>query len=124
MKRIEEYKSLKPAGHYSLATIHNNTVYVSGQLPIDVTTGEKLLGTIKEQSQVVLHNINEVLNEAGSSITKVLKVTVYISDIGLWDEVNEVYANFFKENKPARVIVPTRELHYGFNIEMDVIAYI
>ncbi len=124
MRTIEEHLSLKPAGHYSLATVHNNTVYVSGQLPIDINTGKQLLGTIKEQSNAVLHNISEILNKAGSSINKVLKVTVYISDIGLWNEVNEVYADFFKEHKPARVIVPTRELHYGFNIEMDVIAYI
>jgi reactive intermediate/imine deaminase len=124
MKTINEYNALKPAGHYSLATIHNDMVYLSGQLPIHAETGEKVLGSIRQQVSTVLNNIELILEEAGSSKDKVLKVSLYIPDMNLWDEVNEVYSEFFGDHKPARVVVPTRELHYGFSIEVDVIAYI
>lgn len=124
MIKLSECKALKPAGHYSLATVHNDTVYISGQLPVNINTGEKVFGTITDQVKTVLNNIEEILKEVGSSKDKVLKVSIYIPDVKLWNEVNEVYSSFFQGHKPARVIVPTRELHYGFLVEMDVIAYI
>jgi enamine deaminase RidA (YjgF/YER057c/UK114 family) len=63
-----------------------------------------------------------ILEAAGSGIDRLLKVTVYVSDIELWDRVNAVYTQFMGESRPARAVVPTRELHYGFLIEMDAIA--
>ena len=62
------------------------------------------------------------MKAAGSGIDQVLKVTIYISDMNLWSAVNTVYADFFKDHRPARAVVPTRDLHYGFKIEMEVIA--
>jgi 2-iminobutanoate/2-iminopropanoate deaminase len=112
----------KPAGHYSQAIIHNDVVYVSGQLPIDPQTGEKRIGSIEEQTEQALKNLSEILQAAGSDINHVLKVTVYVSDIGLWDRVNAVYSKFFGEHCPARAVVPTRELHFGFQIEVEAIA--
>lgn len=99
-------------------------MFVSGQLPIDIDTGEKVIGDISTQASTVLKNLEEILTSVGSSKDQVLKVTVYIPDVKLWDEVNAIYSEFFGEHKPARVVVPTRELHYGFSVEIDAIAYI
>ena len=111
-----------PAGHYSQAIVHNGLVYVSGQLPIKAQTGEKVSGSVEDQTVQALENLSAILKAAGSDIALTLKVTVYISDIDLWDRVNKVYARFFGDHKPARSIVPTRDLHFGFNIEIDAIA--
>ncbi|MEJ7618988.1 MAG: Rid family detoxifying hydrolase [Pyrinomonadaceae bacterium] len=111
-----------PAGHYSQATVHNNTVYVAGQLAIDPQTGEKKLGSMAEQTEQVLKNVAAILQAAGSDLSRVLKMTVYISDISLWAEVNAVYARMLGEHRPARAVIPTKELHHGFLIEMDAVA--
>lgn len=111
-----------PGGHYSQAIVHNGLVYVSGQLPIDPKTGEKQTGAIEEQTRLVLQNLSAILDASGSSLNQVLKVTVYISDIALWGKVNEVYAEIFGDHRPARAIVPTRDLHFGFKIEVDAVA--
>lgn len=123
MKVITTENALKPAGHYSQAIEHNGTVYVSGQLAVDPETGEKVYGSIEEQTQIVLENIACILEAAGSSKDQILKMTIYIPDVSLWDAVNKVYSEFFA-HKPARVIVPTRDLHFGLSIEMDATAYI
>ena len=122
METIFTYAAPKPAGHYSQAIVHQGMVYISGQLPIDPTTGEKHLNSIEEQTQQALYNLEAILKAAGSDKTHVLKTTVYISDIALWDRVNAVYAAFFGDHKPARAIVPTKELHFGFLIEIDALA--
>jgi 2-iminobutanoate/2-iminopropanoate deaminase len=122
MEKIFTPKAPKPAGHYSQAIVHDNVVYVSGQLPIDPVTGEKRPGSIEEQTEQVLENLAEIIKAAGSDIGKVLKTTVYISDIQLWDRVNNVYSTFFGEHRPARAVVPTKELHHGFDIEIEAIA--
>ena len=93
-------------------------------LPVNPQSGEKCLGSIEEQTLQVLENVDAILNAAGSSRDRVLKTTVYVSDINLWDKVNTVYSEFFLEHRPARAVVPTRDLHYGFKIEIEAIAYI
>ena len=112
----------KPAGHYSQAIVHSNLVYVSGQLPIDPESGEKRIGSIEEQTEQALKNLSEILKATCSSLNQVIKTTVYISDIELWNQVNTVYARFFGEHRPARAVVPTRNLHFGFQIEIEAIA--
>lgn len=111
-----------PAGHYSQAIVHEDVVYVSGQLPIDPHTGEKRLGSIEEQTEQALRNVAAILEAAGSDISRVIKVTVYVSDITLWGRVNAVYAEFFGEHRPARAVVPTRDLHFGFQVEIEAVA--
>jgi len=111
-----------PAGHYSQAIVHGGVVYVAGQLPIDPQTGEKRTGPIEEQAEQALKNVAAILRAAGSGLDRVLKVTVYVSDITLWDRVNAVYARVFGDHRPARAVVPTRELHYGFQVEIEAIA--
>jgi len=111
-----------PAGHYSQAVVYNGLVFVSGQLAVDPRTGEKRLGSIEEQTEQVLRNVGAILKAAGSDLSRVLKMTVYISDIGLWGGVNETYARVMGEHRPARAVIPTKELHHGFLIEIDAIA--
>jgi 2-iminobutanoate/2-iminopropanoate deaminase len=122
MKKILTHKAPNPAGHYSQAIVHGGLVYVAGQLPFDPLTGEKVNGPIEEQTQQVLKNLTAILEAAGSSLDQVLKVTIYVSDISLWGKVNEVYARVFGAHRPARAVVPTRDLHFGFKIELEAIA--
>ncbi len=124
MNIISTNNSPLPAGHYSQAVEHNGLLYISGQLPINPRTMNKKVGSIEEQTQQVLSNVEAILVAANSAKDKVLKVTVYISEISLWDQVNTVYAQFFGDHKPARVIVPSNTLHFGFQIEMEAIAII
>lgn len=111
-----------PGGHYSQAVVYNGLVFVSGQLAIDPQTGERMLGSIEEQTEQVFKNVSEILRAANSDLSRLLKVTIYISDIDLWGAVNTVYARLLGEHRPARAVVPTRELHYGFLIEVEAIA--
>lgn len=111
-----------PAGHYSPAVVHAGIVYVAGQLPIDPSTGRHETGSVELQTDQVLRNLKTVLQAAGSSLDLVLQTTVYVSDISLWAEINTVYARHFGEHRPARAVVPTTTLHYGFLIELSAIA--
>ncbi len=124
MIEVSTQNAPKPAGHYSQAITHNNIVYVSGQLPIDPKTGEKRLGSIEEQTEQALKNVSEILKAAGCNLNRVIKTTVYVSDIKLWGRVNAVYSNFFGDHRPARAVVPTKDLHFGFQIEIEAIAAI
>jgi 2-iminobutanoate/2-iminopropanoate deaminase len=122
MRAISTATAPTPAGHYSQAIVHGDTVFVSGQLPINAETGERVVGSIEEQTEQALRNLAEILRAANSGIDLVLKTTVYVSDIQLWDRVNRVYARFFGDHRPARAVVPTRELHFGFQIEIEALA--
>jgi 2-iminobutanoate/2-iminopropanoate deaminase len=111
-----------PGGHYSQAVVQGDMVYVSGQLPIVPETGEKCTGSIEDQTTQALKNLAAILIAAGSDLNKVVKTTVYVSDISSWGRVNAIYAEFFGDHRPARAVVPTKELHYGFKIEIEAIA--
>lgn len=124
MKIVSTPKAPKPAGHYSQGIIHDGLVYVSGQLAVDPETGEKRLGSIEEQAEQALKNVAAVLEAAGSSLDRVIKTTVYVSDISLWDRVNAVYAKAFGGHRPARAVVPTKELHYGFQVEIEAVGVV
>ncbi|MEE9407488.1 MAG: RidA family protein [Polaribacter sp.] len=123
MKIIDTPKMPKANGHYSQCIEHNGLLYLSGQLPIDQKTKTIPL-SIEEQTDLVLKNIESVLTEAGSSKKQILQVRVYISNIELWDKVNERYSFFFQEHKPTRCIIPTRELHFGCLIEIEITAIV
>ncbi len=122
IKTIQTPNAPAPAGHYSQAVVYGGLVFVSGQLSIDPQTGERKLGSIEEQTEQVLKNIREILMAADSDLSRLLKVTVYISDISLWGPVNTVYARVMGEHRPARAVVPTKDLHFGFLIEIEAIA--
>jgi|SRR5215470_3995253 len=120
--RISTPNAPTAAGHYSQAIKCNGLIFVSGQLSIDPKTGEKKLGSIEEQTEQALRNIEGILKAADCDFSRVLKMTVYVADIELWGAVNTVYARVMGENRPARAIVPTGALHHGFLIEIDAIA--
>ena len=122
IRKIETADAPMPGGHYSQAVVHNGLVFVSGQLSIDPHTYEKKLGSIEEQTEQALKNVAEILKAANSDLNRVLKMTVYVADIDLWTAVNKVYAQFMGENRPARAVVPTGKLHYGFLVEIEAIA--
>ena len=122
IERVNTANAPKPAGHYSQATVYNGLVFVAGQLSIDAATGEYKLGNIEEQTEQALNNVLAILQAAGSDWSRVLKMTVYIPDINLWDAVNKVYARVLGEHRPARAVIPTGALHPGFLIEIDAIA--
>ena len=124
MKSLFQVRNLKSNGHYALATIHNGTVYVSGQFSVNPETGEKKFGTIEDETLQVLKNVELILKEAGSQKNQIVRMTLYISDIKLWDRVDSVYKEFFGDHKPARTVVPANKLHFDFKIEVDAIAYI
>ena len=121
MEFIFTEKAPQPAGHYSQAVVSGGLVFVSGQLPIHPESGE-IKATIEEQTDQVLVNLAYILAASGSSLEKVVKATLYISDISLWGKVNEIYTERFGSHKPARVVVPTRDLHFGCLIEVEVVA--
>ena len=122
IKRVNTDNAPKPAGHYSQATVHNGLVFVAGQLSIDPATGAQKPGSIEEQTEQALNNVLAVLEAAGSDWSRVLKMTVYVADINLWDAVNKVYGQVLGEHRPARAVIPTGPLHHGFLIEIDAIA--
>jgi len=111
-----------PAGHYSQATVHAGVVHVAGQLPLDPATRELVAGGIEEQTARTLANVRAVLEAAGSDLAHVLKMNVYVSDISLWGAVNATYASIMGESRPARAVIPTRELKPGCLIEIDCTA--
>jgi len=92
IKAIVTDKAPVPAGHYSQAIVFNGLVYVAGQVAIDPETGEKRAGTIEEQTELTLRNVGAILRAAGSDLNRVLKMTVYITDMSLWGAVNTVYS--------------------------------
>jgi 2-iminobutanoate/2-iminopropanoate deaminase len=112
----------RPAGHYSQATVYNGLVFVAGQLPIKPGSTERSVGTIEEQAEQCLTNLREILRAAGSDLNRLLKVTIFISDISLWGKVNEVYTRMLGQHRPARAVIPCQELHYGYQIEIEAIA--
>ena len=124
MKIVSTAKAPRPAGHYSQGVIHDGKVYVSGQLAVDPETWERMLGSIEEQTERTIRNVEAVLKAAGSGLDRVIKTTVYVSDISLWSRVNTVYSKMFGEHRPARAVVPTKELHYGFLVEMEAVGIV
>lgn len=111
-----------PAGHYSQAVVYGDTVYVSGQLAVDPVTGEKGIGTVEEQTRLALRNIEQILLSSGSDLNHVIKTTAYVSDVELWGGVNEAYAEVFGDHKPARAVIPSRDLNYGCLVEIEAVA--
>lgn len=114
--------TVRPAGHYSQAIVHDGLVYVSGQLPADLGTGTMHLGTVEEQTEQTLANVARILETAGSALDRVVQMTIYVSSIDHWPAVNAAYARVMGEHRPARAVVPVPELHYGAAIEIQAVA--
>jgi 2-iminobutanoate/2-iminopropanoate deaminase len=115
-------KAAITGGPYSQAIIHNGLIYTSGQGAIDPKTNQISLGTIEEESKLAMENLRIILEEAGSSLDKVLKVTVHLLDMREYGRFNEVYKKFFEKNLPARTCVQAAKLPFGVRVEIDAIA--
>ena len=122
MQMITIPSKLMNKGHYSPGVVSNGMLYISGQLPVHHETGAPISGDIAEQTADALHNVELVLKAAGLGRENVVLCRVYIPDVAAWDRVNEVYGAFFGAHKPARVVVPTRELHNGALVEIEAVA--
>jgi 2-iminobutanoate/2-iminopropanoate deaminase len=122
MNKIKLPNAPAPVGHYSSAVVDNGLIFVSGQLPRNAETGEVETGAIEAQTELALRNVEQILLAAGSDLNHVLQMTIYVSEMELWDRVNETYARILGEHKPARAIVPVKDLHFGTKIEIQAIA--
>ena len=122
MEKIQVEGTALPKGHYSQGVVHNNLVYVSGQLPMNLRTREIKNGSIEAQTELALRNVEAVLLAAGSDLNHVLQFTIYVSEMEFWDKVDETYARILGEHKPTRAIVPVKGLHFGAKIEIQAIA--
>lgn len=111
-------------GPYSQAVKTNGMVFCSGQIPIDTATGEFVSDDVAEQTEQVLKNLNAVLEAAGTSLNNVVKTTVFLADMNDFAAMNEVYAKYFSENKPARATVQAAGLPRGARVEIECIAVV
>ena len=122
MRAVTIESKLENKGHYVPGVVAGGMLYISGQLPVHHETGEPISGDIARQTRDALHNVELVLQAAGLSRGDVVMCRVYIPDVAHWDTVNEVYAEFFGNHRPARVVVPSRELHNGALVEIEAVA--
>ncbi len=121
-KMIQPAGLATPGGHYSHAVAANGFVFISGQLPI-TADGTKLVGaSFADQARQVLDNVRVALEGAGSDVSKLVQVRVYVDDVANWPVFNTVYAEWAGTAKPARAVVPTGPLHFGLKVEVEAVA--
>ncbi|MGM9476834.1 RidA family protein [Pedobacter sp. GSP4] len=113
-----------PIGPYSQAVQAGNFLFVSGQVAINPESGELNIGNIEEETHQVMRNLKAVLLEAGLSFDHVVKSTIFLSDMGTFAQVNEVYGQYFTADFPARETVQVSVLPKNVNVEISVIAIV
>jgi 2-iminobutanoate/2-iminopropanoate deaminase len=111
-----------PIGPYSQATIAGNFVFVSGQIPLNPVTGELVTTGITDEAVMVMENLKAILTEAGIGFENIVKTSIFLTDMGNFGQVNEVYGKYFTANFPARETVQVSGLPKGVNVEISVIA--
>ena len=121
-KIIHSPKAPKAIGPYSQAVEANGTLYISGQIPVDVNTGKFVEGGIKEQTEQVLKNVGYILEAAGYTYDNVVKTTCLLSDIADFAAMNEVYGQFYKTECPARAACAVKSLPMGALVEIETLA--
>ena len=124
MRIIKTKNAPKAIGPYSQGINHNNFVYTSGQIPINPETGKLVEGNFKLEVEQVLNNADAVLKEGGSSLNHAIKLTVFVTDLNKFSELNEVFENFFDENPPARSAVEVSALPMGVRVEIEAVGYV
>lgn len=122
MKLVNTDRAAQPFGHYSQAVVANGMVYVSGILGAHPEDREVTVRDFQSQTENALSNLKAILEAAGSSLEKVVKVTIYADDVAKWGTSNEIYQRYFPSHKPARAFVPCGALHNGFEIEIEAVA--
>jgi 2-iminobutanoate/2-iminopropanoate deaminase len=120
---IETPHAPAPVGPYNQAILHNGILYVSGQIAIDVTTGQIKNENIEAETEQVMNNLKAILEEAGTNFENVLRCTVFVADMGNYSRINAVYAKYFNEaTAPARALVEVANLPKYVNVEISLIA--
>ncbi|WP_427339007.1 RidA family protein [Caloranaerobacter sp. DY30410] len=123
-KVISTDKAPKAIGPYSQGIVAGNMIFTSGQLAINPETGELIKDDIKKETRQALENLKAVLKEGGATLNDVVKVTLYIKDMNQFGKINEVYEEYFCENKPARSCIEVARLPKDGNVEVEAIAII
>ena len=121
---IETLDAPQAIGTYSQGIKSGNLVFTSGQIPLNPETGELINGDFKSEISQVLTNLNAVLKSGGSSLKKAIKLTVFLTDLSYFPQVNEVFKEFFPENPPARSAVQVSALPMNAKIEIDAVGSI
>jgi len=126
LKMIHTDRAPKAVGPYSQAVRAGNLLFCSGQIPIDPATGELKLfgGDAAEQTRLVMNNLKAVLSAEGLTFNDVVKTTIYLSDMDNFGKVNEVYASYFGDYRPARATVEVAGLPKNVDVEVDAVAWI
>lgn len=112
-----------PIGPYNQAILAGNTLYISGQICIDPATGELKNKDIQEETHQVMHNLKAILQEAGMDFSRVVKTTIFLTDMHQFGEVNQVYGKYFESDFPARETVQVSALPKFVNVEISMIAF-
>ncbi|MGD8519817.1 MAG: Rid family detoxifying hydrolase [Desulfobacterales bacterium] len=123
-KAFQTDRAAVTGGPYSQAIIHNGIIYVSGMGAVEPETNELKLGTVEEEAKLAMTNLRIILEEAGSSIEKLLTVTVYLKDMQEYARFNEIYKGFFTKDLPARTCIQAGDLPFGTRVEVTAIAYL
>ena len=113
-----------PIGPYNQAIKAGNFLFASGQIALDPATGNLVNETIKEEAHQVMINIAAILKEAGAGFNNIVKTTIFLSDMSLFAEVNEIYGSYFSGDYPARETVAVKGLPKNVNIEISITAYL
>ena len=123
MKKIINSKNAPaPIGPYSQAVLAGNTLFASGQIAINSSSGELMLSSIEEETEQVMQNIKAVLDEASMTFENIVKCSIFLSSMGSFLKVNEIYGKYFPANPPARETVEVSCLPKNVNVEISIIA--
>lgn len=121
-KAINSNKAPAPIGPYNQAVLNGNTLYLSGQIALDPETGELRTENIRTETHLVMKNLGAVLAEVNLSYDHLVKCSIFLSDMNLFAEVNDIYSSYFGDLPPARETVAVKGLPRGVNVEISGIA--
>jgi len=124
LRSIRTDRAPEAIGPYSQAIVAGNLVFTAGQIPLDPATGQLVDGDVAAQTDRVLQNIRAILEEAGTSLAKVVKTTVFLTDMDDFAAMNEVYARYFGDHRPARSTVQAARLPKDVRVEIEAVAVV
>jgi 2-iminobutanoate/2-iminopropanoate deaminase len=122
MKEISTDQAPAAIGPYAQAVVSDGWIYVSGQIPLDPATGELVGGDVANQTHRVFRNLSAILEAAGGSLGTVVKTTVFLSDMANFSAMNEVYATYFPDHRPARATIQAAGLPKAVDVEIEAVA--
>ena len=121
-KIIKTDNAPAPIGPYNQAVMTGNMLFISGQIPLDTKTGELMMGSVEEETHLVMKNLEAILTEAGMDFSNVVKTSIFLTDMALFGQVNEVYGSYFSSDYPARETIAVKGLPKNVNVEISMIA--